>query len=209
MHSPQKVIGLAATSRDDAPDGGSTSIRDLRFDSESLDFDAVYEEHFDLVWRTLRRYGVPEASIDDAIQDAFLVVHARLASFEGRSSLRTWMFGVARRVARDHRPSARAEAMGSVTLDALPDVASKSPLATLEAIERARLLESLLASLAPEKREAFVLVELEQMTILEVGHALGVNSNTISSRVRAARQELEQALARREAHTDWRQRCRT
>jgi RNA polymerase sigma-70 factor (ECF subfamily) len=178
---------------------------------EPADFDAVYKEHFDFVWRTLRRYGVPEASIDDAIQDAFLVVHARLASFEGRSSVRTWMFGIARRVARDHRPSARAkaDAQDADTLETLPDLASKSPLATLEAIERARLLESLLAGLAPNQREAFVLVELEQMTILEVARALGVNSNTISSRVRAARQELEQALNRMQAHSTWRQRCAT
>lgn len=200
---------MTAASGDDATDGESTPARDPGSDSESLDFDAVYREHFDFVWRTLRRYGVPEASLDDAIQDAFLVVHARLAAFEGRSSVRTWMFGIARRVARDHRPSARAQAdsMGAVTLDALPDVASNSPLANLEVIERARCLESLLAGLAPKKREAFILVELEQMTFLEVARALGVNSNTISSRVRAARQELEQALTRLEAYSDWRQRC--
>jgi RNA polymerase sigma-70 factor (ECF subfamily) len=170
----------------------------------SLDFAAVYHDHFDLVWRTLRRYGVPEASLDDAVQDAFLVVHTRLASFEGRSSLRTWIFGIARRVARDHRPSPRAyaDAVEADTLEALPDVDTKSPLASLEAIEDARLLEGLLAGLAPDKREAFILVELEQMTVLEAGQALGVNPNTMSSRVRAARREIGQALARLEAQRE-------
>jgi RNA polymerase sigma-70 factor (ECF subfamily) len=170
----------------------------------SLDFAAVYHDQFDLVWRTLRRYGVPPASLDDAVQDVFLVVHTRLASFEGRSSLRTWIFGIARRVARDHRPSARAhaEAVGGDTLEALPDLDTKSPLATVEAIEDARLLEGLLAGLAPDKREAFILVELEQMTVLEAGQALGVNPNTMSSRVRAARQELKQALTRLEAQRE-------
>jgi RNA polymerase sigma-70 factor, ECF subfamily len=172
----------------------------------SRDFGAVYQAHFDLVWRTLRRYGVPDASLDDAVQDAFLVVHVRLPSFEGRSSLRTWVFGIARRVARDHRPSARAhaEAVGTDTLEALPDVDAQSPLASLEATEEARLLERLLADLAPDKREAFILVELEQMTVLEAGQALGVNANTMSSRVRAARRELEQALARLKLHSEWR-----
>jgi RNA polymerase sigma-70 factor, ECF subfamily len=193
----------------DPTDGGPTSTRDGAPDSR--DFEVVYREHFDLVWRALRRYGVPEASIDDALQDAFLVVQSRLATFEGRSSLRTWIFGIARRVARDHRSPARmsAEALGRDTLEALPDVASKTPLATLEAIEGARLLERLLSALAPDKREAFILVELEQMTILEASQALGVNSNTMSSRVRAARQELELAIARLEAHRDWRHRCAT
>jgi RNA polymerase sigma-70 factor (ECF subfamily) len=142
------------------------------------------------------------------VQDVFLVVYTRLASFEGRSSLRTWILGIARRVARDHRPSSRASAEPE-TLEALPDVDEKSPAATLEATEGARLLERLLATLAPEKREAFILVELEQMTAQEAGQALGVNANTISSRLRAARSELEQALARLDAHSEWRQRCAT
>ncbi len=189
---------LSAAVSGNEPTDGARPIRDPSFDVESLDFGAVYQGQLDLVVRTLRRYGVPEASLDDAVQDAFLVIYTRLASFEGRSSLRTWVFGIARRVARDHRPSARthAETVDDDTLEALPDVDSKSPLATLEAIEGARLLESLLAGLAPDKREAFILVELEQMTVLEAGEALGVNANTMSSRVRAARREFEQALAR-------------
>lgn len=159
------------------------------------DFGTVYQEHFDLVWRTLRRYGVPNGAIDDAVQDAFLVVHSRLPTFEGRSSLRTWIFGIARRVARDHRPS-RAELATVDVLAALPDVESSSPLAMLETLEGAHLLEKLLARLTADKREAFILVKLEQMTIVEAAQALGVNVNTITSRVRTACRELEQALAR-------------
>jgi RNA polymerase sigma-70 factor (ECF subfamily) len=204
------VCASAAVSGDH-PRGIAAPNPARELDAESMSFGAIYLRHFDFVWRNLRRYGVPQDAIDDAIQDVFLVVHARLASFEGRSSLRTWMFGIARRVARDHRPSARAhaEGVGAETLEALPDVASKSPLATLEAIEGARLLETLLAGLAPNKRDAFILVQLEQMTVLEAGQALGVNSNTISSRVRSARQDLDHAIARLEAYSDWRRRCAT
>jgi RNA polymerase sigma-70 factor (ECF subfamily) len=188
---------------------GDYSIGELGSPPAPVDFSAVYRDEFDFVWRTLRRCGVLEASLDDAVQDVFLVVYTRLASFEGRSSLRTWVFGIARRVARDHRPSPRvgAEPVDAETLEALPEVEAKSPLATVEVAERARLLERLLASLTPEKREAFILVELEQMTVNEASEALGVNVNTLSSRVRAARSELEQALARLDAHSEWRQRC--
>jgi RNA polymerase sigma-70 factor (ECF subfamily) len=182
------------------PTGGAGPIRDPSCDAASLDFAAVYHEHFDLVWRTLRRYGVPAASLDDAVQDVFLVVHTKLGSFEGRSSLRTWIFGIARRVARDHRPSARAHAeLSGDTLEALPDL---DAVASEEAIEDARLLEALLSGLAPDKREAFILVDLEQMTVLEASHALGINANTLSSRVRAARRDLKQALARLEAQRE-------
>jgi RNA polymerase sigma-70 factor (ECF subfamily) len=171
--------------------------------ASALDFGAIYQEHFDLARRALRRYGVPDAAIDDATQDVFMVVHARLASFEGRSALGTWVFGIARRVARVHRPSSRVRGagLGGDTVEALPDVVSKSPLAILEAIEAARLLESLLARLAPKKREAFILVDLEEMTVLKASKVLGVSSNTLYSRVRAVRHEIERALARLEAHS--------
>jgi RNA polymerase sigma-70 factor (ECF subfamily) len=170
--------------------------------ASALDFAAIYQEHFDLVWRTLRRYGVLDAAIDDAAQDVFMVVHARLASFEGRSALRTWVFGIARRVARGHRLASRVRAgQGGGAVETLPDVVSKSPLANLEAVEAAHVLESLLASLTPKKREAFILVELEQMTVVKASKVLGVSSNTLYSRVRAVRLEFERALARLEAHS--------
>ena len=63
----------------------------------------VFVHHFDFVWRSLGRLGVPPEGIEDAAQDVFLVVHRRLADFEGRSSLTTWLYGIALRVARDHR----------------------------------------------------------------------------------------------------------
>src|SRR5262245_44836563 len=69
--------------------------------------DAIYEAHVAYVWRVVQRLGVPESSADDAVQDVFLVVHRKLDGFEGRSSIRTWLYGIALRVARDHRRKRR------------------------------------------------------------------------------------------------------
>lgn len=161
----------------------------------------VYEAHVDFVWRVARRLGVPDAALDDAVQDVFLVVHDRLPTFEGRSSLRTWLFGIVRRVARDHRPSARER-----PLDDAPDARSEadSPHEALERAEAARVLHRLLDALDEEKREVFVLAELEEMPMPEVAEALGVNVNTAHARLRAARRELDAALARLRARHAWR-----
>src|SRR5262245_1929044 len=70
---------------------------------EALDFDEAYARHFDFVWRNVRRLGVPEAEVDDAVQEVFLVVHRKLSSYAPRASLKAWIFGVVARVARDHR----------------------------------------------------------------------------------------------------------
>src|SRR6185369_14121679 len=97
----------------------------------------IYREHFDFVWRSLRRMGVPPTSMDDAAQDVFLVVHRKLAGFQGRSSVKTWLFGIVARVAHDHRRSekrkgdpVRYEEPGA--LDSLPDRATPGPMQRAE-----------------------------------------------------------------------------
>ena len=55
------------------------------------------------MFRVLRRLGVTEASAEDALQDVFFVAWRRRSDFEGRAALRTWLYGIALRVARDYR----------------------------------------------------------------------------------------------------------
>lgn len=171
-------------------------------------FEQVYAEHFDFVWRSVRRLGVPPSATDDAVQDAFLVVHRRLGEFEGRSSLRTWLFAIVRRVARDHRPR-RDRPSDDEALSHIAESADRAPDERAARNEAARLLNALLQTIDEDKREAFILSELEQFTVPEVSQALGVNINTVYARVRAARKELEQGLARLRAQQQWRQRCGT
>jgi RNA polymerase sigma-70 factor (ECF subfamily) len=164
---------------------------------QEASYEEIYKEHFAFVWRNVRRLGVPEASADDAVQDVFVVVHRRLSEFEGRSSLRTWLFGILVRVARDHRRSRarqhdKAEALAAeASHDGTPtpaDIAAKR--------EAARILEELLDQIDEEKREVFVLVELEQMSVADVADALALNVNTAHARLRAGRQQFEAAVAR-------------
>ncbi len=168
-----------------------------------LDFGSVYDAHFAFVWRSVRRLGVESASIDDVVQDVFVVVHRRLPDFEGRSSLKTWIFGIALRVVRDHRRSVRrkrlgADARSDADLDLLPDVGA-GPVESFEKAEAARLVEQLLDRLDDDKREVFVLAELEGMTVPEIAEITGANVNTVYSRLRAARREFEMAVQRLKA----------
>jgi RNA polymerase sigma-70 factor (ECF subfamily) len=144
--------------------------------------------------------------LDDAVQDVFVVVHKRLHDFEGRSSLKTWLFGIARRVVRDHRPVHWLAPTPEHLEETVP-ARIDGPLESAEKSEAARQMQTLLNQLDDDKREAFVLVELEEMTVPEAAEALGANVNTVYSRVRAARRDLEEALLRRRAHDHWRERC--
>jgi RNA polymerase sigma-70 factor, ECF subfamily len=160
-----------------------------------LDFDQIYEANFSFVWRNLVRLGVREAHVEDAAQDVFLVVHRRLGDFEGRSSVRTWLFGIVLRVANDHRRRARRKGTEPLP-DVLPDATSPGPFEGAARTEATRLLARLLEELPEERRAVFVLAEVEGMTAPEIGEALGVNVNTVSTRLRAARMDFERAVRR-------------
>src|SRR3954447_16537186 len=75
--------------------------------AERPSFDSLYAEHFDFVWRTLRRLGVHPSVVDDAAQDTFVVLHRRLPELRADASARAFVFGIAQRVAHDYRRTAR------------------------------------------------------------------------------------------------------
>jgi RNA polymerase sigma-70 factor, ECF subfamily len=160
--------------------------------------DAVYREHFSTVWRGLRRLGVAERSLEDATQDVFLIVHRRANDFEGRSSVRTWIYGIAVRVAKDYR---RAEARHSQRIEQLAahlvtEFANPAtPADQAERREADRLLQAALAAMKEELRDVLVLIELEQLPLREAAIALGLRVRTCQRRLRAAHQAFEAALA--------------
>ena len=168
----------------------------VRVVPSTLRLEDIYDEHFDFVWRSARRMGVAESSADDVVQEVFLVAHRRLADFEGRSSVKTWLFAILLRVVSDHRRRIRRKG----GLDPLPEgLAARPESGPAEQAERRNkihLLYTLLDTLDEDKRAVFVLAELEQMTAPEIAEALSIKLNTVYSRLRAGRKKFEAALQR-------------
>jgi RNA polymerase sigma-70 factor (ECF subfamily) len=160
----------------------------------------VYERHADFAWRSLRRMGVREAEAGDALQDVFLIVHAKLAQFEARSSLSTWLFTICRSVARDRRRRAQREravvddANVEDELDLRVDVARAA-----EHNQRLAQLEVILGGLEVGQRNVFVLFEIEKLTGEEISEALSIPLGTVYSRLALAKKAFRQALQRDEA----------
>jgi RNA polymerase sigma-70 factor, ECF subfamily len=165
---------------------------------------ALYDAHFDFVWRSLRRLGVPVSSLDDATQDVFVIALRRQDEFEGRSAVKTWLFGIAWNVARNlSRSKTRRE-------DPLPELlVDGRNLGQEEAAARAEAVHTLyelLDGLDEDKRAVFVMAELEEMGAKEIAAVTGVPENTVYSRLRAARSAFETGLRRAKAKDTWRQR---
>jgi RNA polymerase sigma-70 factor (ECF subfamily) len=153
-------------------------------------FARLYAEGFAAVWRLLTRLGVASSAVDDAAHDVFVIAWRRLGEFNGRSTLKTWLLGIAVRVAADYR---RKNQRTVIPLSAdLP--APGSPEEQASQREARDRVHHLLGQLRPERREIFVLMELEELSAPEVAEALGMNLNTVYTRLRAARQDFN-ALA--------------
>lgn len=195
-------LALAASPGRD-PSAGTPAARPSRPVALAPSFDAVYEEHFDFVWRMARRLGVPESAADDVVQDTFVVLHRRLGEYDGETPIRRWLAGILTRVVADHRRRYRRKDAACVphpdeSERALPSSAPP-PSADAEQSEAVQLLDALLAELDEDKREVLVLAQLEEMTVPEIAELLGANVNTVYTRLRSARRDFDAAYARHRA----------
>jgi RNA polymerase sigma-70 factor, ECF subfamily len=159
-----------------------------------LDFETVYEQHFDFVWRSLRLLGVASEAAEDAVQDTFSVVSRQLPHFEGRSALRTWLFAILARVAANHRRMVRRKLRQLEPLPEAVESREATPHAHAEAAEAIDLIQTFCDTLDDERRALFVLSLLEETPAPEVARVLGIPLNTVYSRVRSLRDGLRRAL---------------
>jgi len=162
-----------------------------------------YDVHSGFVFRCLRRLGVAPESLEDATQEVFLISFERAFAFEQRSSVRTWLHGIAFNVARRYftaKGRTHAERLSETHVDDR-HLNQEDVLARKRAVEE---IYALLECLTPDQRAVFVLTELEQLSAPEIAEITGAPLNTVYSRLRLGRREFEAALRRKRAHDDWR-----
>jgi RNA polymerase sigma-70 factor, ECF subfamily len=150
---------------------------------------AVIREHARFVWRVLCHLGVGEERLEDVSQEVFLVVFAKLPMFEGRSSLRTWIYGICRNVAQRARErSSRQRELLQGELPELSDPATQDRTVWLK--QAHAQLVAALDTLDPEQRSVFLLYEIEELPMEEIATALEAPLTTCYSRLEAARGKL-------------------
>lgn len=155
----------------------------------------LFAEHADFVWRSLRRLGVPEADVDDALQEVFLVVHRRLAEYEDRGLMRAWLFAISRQVAsHQRRGMSRTERRHRALVVDASHEDLEELMARREAVEA---VNSFLDELDEPQRQVFYLADVEGLTAPEISAALGVKLNTVYGRLRLARKRFERLIKAR------------
>jgi RNA polymerase sigma-70 factor, ECF subfamily len=164
-------------------------------------FHELYERYFEFVWRSAANRGIAAGALDDVTQEVFIVIARKLPEFEGRSSIRTWVAGIVRRVVADYVRKRGNQPAGDEPLEREPagTGATSSELDRKAALE---LLDSLLARMPEDQREVFVLHEIEELSGAEIAELTHTNENTVWTRLRAARRIFQEGVTRNRArHT--------
>jgi RNA polymerase sigma-70 factor (ECF subfamily) len=164
----------------------------------ATEFDTLFTQHADFVWRVLARHGVRELELEDACQEVFLIVFAALERFEGRSTLKTWIYGICRKVAANSRRRAahRRELALPEVLEEAATVAASDAFEALACKQSAALLVEFLDRMPAEQREVFVLYEIEELAMRDIADSLGCPLQTAFSRLYAARRSFTTQLER-------------
>jgi RNA polymerase sigma-70 factor (ECF subfamily) len=150
----------------------------------------VLQEHYQLVWRALRRFGVPEANVDDALQHVFLIFHDKLSEVPAGKE-RAFLLATSVRVAANaRRLELRRPDFPSEFVEACA-ARAENPENLLEWKQRRQLLDCALDTLPPEQRSVFVLFELEGMSVPDIAESLHIPVGTVASRLRRARGRFE------------------
>jgi RNA polymerase sigma-70 factor, ECF subfamily len=177
----------------------------------ALPFPELFETYFVFVWRTARRLGISQASLDDVVQETFMIAYRRRADFEGRSSIKTWLYGITFNVVRAHRRELGAKYPAALNAETRADPGvladgADGPHESAAKHEAARFLDRFLEQLNEDQRDVFVLAELEQLSVPEIAAVLGAPLNTVYSRLRLARAEFTKAVTRHRARDQRRSR---
>lgn len=130
------------------------------------------------VWRLCRHLGDP-GNADDLTQETYARAFAALPRFAGRSSARTWLLAIARRVCVDAvRVAVRERKLPAEVLPAAADPAETSRV------------RAMLGRLTADRQEAFVLTQLIGLSYAEAADVCHCPIGTIRSRVARAREDL-------------------
>ncbi len=171
--------------------GGTTLVDRCRAGDESA-WRSLYDEHFDFAWRTARRLGLPEADVEDAVQESFQVAWQQLHTFSwGRFS--TWLYRIVANVVSVKLRRRRVRDVFSSLFGRAEPLDSME--GRVEARHTLRVVEAILRKLSREKREAFALFEIEGLTHEQIAELTGARVETVRTRLFYARREFAQ-LAR-------------
>jgi RNA polymerase sigma-70 factor, ECF subfamily len=153
------------------------------------EFQAVFDEHKDAVYRFAWRMSGGPTAAEDITQDVFVALLRQSGRFDpARGTLRAFLLGIARNLAlKRWRAEHRLEPLDDDALVAAPIDLDRGEVG--DTVGRA------VGALVPLQREVVILAEYEGLTLAEIADAVGADVGTVKSRLHRARENLRRMLA--------------
>jgi RNA polymerase sigma-70 factor (ECF subfamily) len=146
------------------------------------------------VLRTAYMYVKDIHTAEDIFQDVFIKVNQKLSTFEGNSSIKTWIIRITINTCKDHLKSAwnrRVVPMMDYQEDA---IISETDYDEVEKQDTKELIKKSVLSLPEKYKDVVLCVYFQDMTITEAAQALNIAEGTAKSRLSRARQKLKSIL---------------
>ncbi|AKV03981.1 RNA polymerase sigma factor RpoE [Labilithrix luteola] len=160
-------------------------------------FRTAIEPLLKVAFRVLQRLGVHDGEVDDALQTVLVAADRKFDDLANRGDLKAYVCAACVNVARDVGRRRARQQVRNTWLDDLeedPLAPGVDPADALERKQALAMIQWALDNMIPERREVFVLYELEELTAREIAEYLGVPPGTVASRLRKAREDLRTAL---------------
>jgi RNA polymerase sigma-70 factor (ECF subfamily) len=175
--------------------------------TDAVSAEQAYQLWKGRVWRFASRLGIPNEALEDATQDVFTAVFRRWADFQGLSTRRTWVLGFVPRIASSYRRRERQRpepgfdpAVRSGAAEHQPSGSSESdPFESTARREATRVVQVFLDGLAEKDRQLFVLVDLEDASVVEAAAILNIATHRAYKTLEKIRRSLEATLVRHRA----------
>lgn len=155
--------------------------------------DALYERHCSSLVAYLRLFTSDQSHIEELVQDTMVAAWKGADRFAGRSSVRSWLFAIARRRAIDTLRRRDWRTVGDEVLASLPDPSPGPEVWALAQASQAQLIATI-ERLSPIHREILVLIFVSQLSYSEVAKILDIPLGTVKSRLNNARKALRAHL---------------
>lgn len=166
------------------------------------DLEKLARDYYDRLFRAALFMCGSNAAAEDLVQETYLAAATSLDSFEGRSSVYTWLYGIMRNKFRaylrskHHQVSLQQLAEESAGADASELVGADEPGAHEQSVRRetAEIVREALDALPPHHRDVLALRYLERMSYKEIADALGCSLGTVKSRIHYALRSIALSL---------------
>ena len=164
----------------------------------SKTWEALYHEHFDLIYRWIARLVGPGEDIEDLTQEVFLIVRRKYPGFKGESSVTTWLRRIATKVTLQHLRKRRRRRLLREVFSGGPELSplTPTPLELLQSKESRELVYRVLERLPAKKRIVLSLYEIEGLSGAEVAQFMDCSIEMVWKHLHNSRKAFLQEVRR-------------